>query len=747
MPTWLIKIEGIVQGVGFRPRVYRLAQDMGIAGEVSNGAEGLRVRFNADEVTAKQFYQTLLQAPPYQAVITSSQLLPTDKQFFEEFEIVESKATGKRRFRLTPDYALCDDCRIELKEEGNLRQDYTFITCTQCGPRYSIITDLPYDRPFTTMADFAMCPDCQREYGDPTDRRHFSQTNSCPTCGISLKFYDAEGTVMEGLDAAPILNTVVSRWEAGEIIAIKGIGGYLLTCDARSEQAVKTLRERKQRPFKPLAVMYPSLEHLKGFSLSDPQQKALTSSEAPIVLLPMPVPSELAPSVAPELRELGVMLPYAPLFELLLDKWQGPIVATSGNLSHAPIAHQPAEGEALLHIADAVLTHNRPIVVPQDDSVVRFAPGSHQRILLRRSRGIAPNYFPQQPQAARYLFAAGADLKASLGLWHEDQLYLSQYLGDLTHYDVQVNYGRIAQHLMEVVHARPTAVLHDLHTGYHSTRLAKEWAAKQSVPTHGYQHHEAHFAAVLGEHDLLEAQEPVLGVIWDGTGYGHDGQIWGGEFFRFEAKEMRRVAQLAYFPIIAGDRMAREPRLSALSILPGETVQQAQFSAMEAQLYQRLIEKANLHTSSMGRLFDAVASVLHIRQQQTYEGEAAMILEAQAAAFLQTGKTEAYELAFPAFAPQQLLRYILEDRQRGKCRGEIAARFHLTLVAWVASVARQQQTRRIAFSGGIFQNALLIDLLIEGLGSGYQLYFHQQLSPNDENIAFGQMMLYAMRSE
>jgi len=636
-----------------------------------------------------------------------------------------------------------------MRDPQDRRHGYAFITCTQCGPRYSIITDLPYDRPLTTMADFAMCPRCQAEYDDPLRRRHFSQTNSCPACGIALRLYTAEATLGVGLDAAPMVAEVVRRWQAGQVIALKGIGGYLLTCDARNPEAVATLRRRKQRPFKPLAVMYPSGAELSAhYHLSRAERAALDSPVAPIVLLRRREKTDLAPGIADELNEVGVMRPYAPLFERLLDALGGPIVATSGNLSHAPIAYQPEEGAALLAIADAVLSHDRPIVLPQDDSVFRFAPQSQQRLILRRSRGLAPTYFhgPMTLPSTSVL-AAGADLKASLGLCHQGNLYLSQYLGDLSHYDTQQHYLRVAEHLRRVLHAQPEAVLHDLHPGYHSHRLAQAWAEAADLPTHAYQHHEAHFAAVLGENDLLRQPEPVLGVIWDGTGYGHDGQIWGGELLCYQRGEMQRLAHLDYFPVLAGDKMAREPRLSALALLPTEDGVLAPFSAVEQSLYLRLIEKGGLQTSSMGRLFDAVASMLGLRQRQTYEGEAAMVLEAEASRYLAGHARPApFALRFAAknLDTAALLREVWQAHQAGETSGQVAARFHLTLPRWVEQVAEQQGLTRIAFSGGVFQNALLVDLMIERLSSQFSLYFHQQLSPNDENIAFGQMMLFAL---
>lgn len=744
--SWLIHISGIVQGVGFRPRVYQLARRRGLRGEVSNGPEGVKVRFQAEVDMAEEFYREVLREKPPLAHITEHRLQRTEPATFDGFTIVASEAVGPRRLLFTPDYALCDACRAEMRDPQDRRHGYAFITCTQCGPRYSIIRDLPYDRPLTTMADFPLCPTCQAEYDDPLRRRHFSQTNSCPDCGITLRLYDRQQELLQGRDVAPFIQAVVQRWQRGEVIAVKGIGGYLLTCDARSAEAVATLRQRKQRPFKPLAVMYPRLSDLGAFSLSPDESEALQSPVAPIVLLRPAAGLDLAPGLAEELNAVGVMLPYAPLLQRLLDAWGGPIVATSGNLSHAPIAFRPAEGQALLSIADAVLSHERPIVLPQDDSVFRFAPQSRQRLILRRSRGLAPTYFAgAQPPPERSALAAGADLKACLGLTHQGNLYLSQYLGDLSHYDSQQNYQRTAEHLQRVLQAEPEVLLHDLHPGYHSHRLARAWAEARGLPTRGVQHHEAHFAAVLGENALLIQPEPVLGVVWDGTGYGHDGQIWGGEFFRYQAGELRRLAHLDYFPVLAGDKMAREPRLSAFALLPEAAAVQAAFSPVEQQLYRQLRGKAQLQTSSMGRLFDAVAALLGLRQRQTYEGEAAMVLEATAARYLRHQSAQPYPGL--GLVPQLLMQRLQEDLAAGAGVGHLAARFHLTLVQWVAEVAEQHGLSRIAFSGGVFQNALLVDLLIERLTPRFQLYFHQQLSPNDENIAFGQLMHWGSEFE
>ncbi|MBX2926724.1 MAG: carbamoyltransferase HypF [Saprospiraceae bacterium] len=755
--VYRIHLQGQVQGVGFRPFVYKLAKEFELCGWVNNSVDGVHIEFNAAEELGDAFFQAVQKRAPVLARITAADMIEAPWKIYTNFEIRNSEETGEANLLLTPDVALCRECRMELHDPANRRFCYPFITCTNCGPRYSIIQKLPYDRPYTTMKAFPMCMVCATEYEEPLNRRYYSQTNSCTVCGIALQWHSKEEGSLEG-DDSDLINRAVAYILAGKIVAVKGIGGFLLCCDAGNEKAVMELRMRKHRPSKPFALMYPSLEMLTEEALvSSEEAWELTGSAAPILLLELKNDrsNNLAISaIAPGLNQIGAMLPYAPLFERLLHQLQRPIVATSGNRSNAPIVFDNATAlRELPEIADALLCHNRDIVTPQDDSVIRFTPRYRQRIVLRRSRGLAPTFIqPELLLPDKSVLAMGAQLKSAFALTHKGNLYLSQYLGDLENYDTERSFQLTIKHLTRLFSARPEAVLTDPHPDYFSTRLGQQLAAEWNVPVIQYQHHRAHFAAVLAENNLLQEQDPILGVIWDGTGLGDDGQVWGGEFFLFDGNSMPRVAQLGYFPFILGNKMPREPRISALAtcgnVPEAKVLLEPHFSRTEWSIYNRLLSKEdNLHSSSMGRLFDAAAALLGLSLQSSYEGEAAMLLEnAALRVFQQIGYDGlpgllAIEKLSENLPPQALLQPIAAGVLRGEPAGELAARFHRSLVDWVEHVARCRQVGRIAFSGGVFQNAVLTDLLIHRLQHKFSLYFHRELSPNDENIAFGQVML------
>ena len=571
MTTWHLHLTGQVQGVGFRPFVYRLATAYGLCGWVNNGLDGVHIEFLADDATAEAFRRTLIETAPAIARITGQHLAPVATKFFDNFQIIQSATAGPANLLLTPDFALCAACQTELHTPQNRRQGYPFTTCTWCGPRYSIVHTLPYDRAHTTMAPFPQCPACQAEYDDPLDRRYFSQTNSCPQCAIQLRLVTAQGQRIGG-DPASLLERVVQAWRAGKIVALKGIGGYLLTCAAQDAAAVATLRQRKQRPTKPFALMYPDLETLQRATSLHPDEVAiLTSPASPIVLLPFPSGDneQLArQEIAPHLPYLGVMLPYTPLYALLLRAFGQPIVATSGNPTNAPIVFGDEQALTdLPQLADFILLNNRDIAVPQDDSVVYFTPQYRQKIILRRARGWAPAFVnPRLRWPARQVLATGAELKSTFSLLHQGNTYISQYLGDLADYDTVRNYQHTLQHLLRVLHTQPEVVISDQHPGYAATQYAETLARELGIPHRQIQHHVAHFGAILGEHQLLASAVPVLGIIWDGTGLGDDGQIWGGECFVYAQGRIERRGHLAYFPALLGDKMAREPRLAALAV-------------------------------------------------------------------------------------------------------------------------------------------------------------------------------------
>ncbi|MCB0556584.1 MAG: carbamoyltransferase HypF [Phaeodactylibacter sp.] len=755
MPTHHIHIEGQVQGVGFRPYVYRLARQHGLNGWVSNTTDGVHVEFNASREIAKQFYKALIRQAPAMSIITHHRIAEIPNKTFDDFEIVDSEVGGEAKLLLTPDFAMCEDCREELYIKNDRRFGYPFITCTNCGPRFSIVTQLPYDRERTTMAPFEMCLDCQAEYESPLNRRYYSQTNSCPACSIHLSlFHQEKGRLPNSQEA--ILHKVPRLWSEGRIIAIKGIGGFLLTCDATNADAILFLRSRKHRPDKPFALMYPSLDSIaQDAELSESAIEALQSPTAPIVLLPVkkkPASGIDLPGIAPELDQIGVMLPYAPLFDMLLKTFGKPIIATSGNLSGSPICYEEIDAlDYLAPIADYILTHDRDIAAPQDDSVLRFSPFHDKRIILRRSRGMAPTFLPPTPAPqGQSLLAMGAEMKSAFTLMHAQNFYVSQFLGSLDEFESQERFRKMVYHLLGLFDAQPQAILVDQHPGYFSTQFGEELARHWGIPLQTVQHHEAHFAAVLGEHGLLHPESPILGVIWDGLGLGQDGQAWGGEFFRYNGQSFERLVYFDYFSYVLGDKTAREPRLSALMAtagLPEAGIELLpKFSKTEWDVYQKMLESGNgMQSSSVGRLFDAAASLLIGRDKCTFEGEAAMQLEKLATDYcLRNGLAmkESYPIwkkNAPTLSTRQLMAGILAGLKAGQDKGYIAACFHWSLAMAIRPVAEAAGVRKIAFSGGVWQNALLVDMVIELLGKDFELYFHRELSPNDENIAFGQL--------
>lgn len=762
MKTWHLHIQGQVQGVGFRPFVYLLAKKMSLKGWVNNTLDGVHIAFNAEAAQAEAFRMAIQQDAPNLAHIQKMSLGNLPSQAFEDFRIIHSDSEGQPSLLISPDFGLCPNCRAELHNPSNRRYRYPFITCTHCGPRYAISQELPYDREHTTMSAFTMCLSCEQEYEQPTDRRYYSQTNACGACGIVLQLF-ADKTALSDLSTKQILSNIVEAWRAGKIVAIKGIGGYLLTCDAQNEASITRLRSIKQRPRKPFALMFPNLENLAKYAqIQEKEQTHLLSPAAPIVLLKCrpDAPQDLAlEAIAPQLGKIGVMLPYTPLFELLLQDFGQAIVATSANVSHSPIIFDDVQALSELHDkVDLLLQDNRPLLIPQDDSLLQLSPFKSKKIILRRSRGLAPSY----PEVALNLppetaLAFGAMLKSTFAIWHQAQVYLSQYLGDLSNFDCQQHYERSLEHLLHLLKAKPRLLLCDSHPNYPSSQLAEKLAESQGLSLQKVQHHIAHFAAVLAEHDLLVSSEQILGVIWDGTGFGEDGQIWGGEFFIYANYDFQRLAHLAYFPLIAGDKMAREPRLSALALsrnlAEAKPFLEKKFSPTEWQVYQQLLQqKPTLQTSSMGRLFDALAALLGLADQQTYEGEAALYLETLALEYFQKNGlyfTETYTLLAQgqSINLNDLLEQLLEDLAKNRNSAWIAAKFHFSLVKLVEQIAHQQSIQTIAFSGGVFQNTLLVDLMIHHLGHKFRLCFHENLSPNDENIAFGQLAFYQTQKQ
>ncbi|HEX5167604.1 MAG TPA: carbamoyltransferase HypF [Cyclobacteriaceae bacterium] len=749
MPTYHVHIEGQVQGVGFRPHIYRMARRLGLNGWVSNGADGVHVEISGFEDLCNVFINELKEQRPHLARITNQQTYLIENPGFHDFEIRNSTNNSKPNLLLTPDLGLCEDCRKEIKNSLDRRYEYAFTTCINCGPRYSIVKSLPYDRENTSMQEFEMCPSCNSEYNNPENRRYYSQTNSCPACGVDLILTDRQGKELHR-NNSEILDRTIDLLHQGKIIAVKGIGGFILMTDATNANAIQTLRERKHRPTKPFALLYPSAELIQQDAvISGVEEHALKSIESPIVLLNVctSTQSEIAiEQIAPGLNRIGVMLPYTPLLELLAGRWKKPLIATSGNVSGSPIFYEDEKAfQNLDSIADYFLTNNRDIIVPQDDSVIQFT-NDHHRIVLRRSRGYAPTYLPNPFREKQTVFAAGGELKSTFALLHQGNLYLSQYLGDLENFETQENYRHTMEHLLQLFKAKPNVVLVDSHPSYYSTQLGNELSATWEVPVVKIQHHLGHFSAVLAENDLLQNREKILGVIWDGTGWGDDGNIWGGEFFAYDKFNFSRIAHLDYFDHLLGDKFSREPRLCALSLCSGneaEELLKAKFTETEWNLYTSALRmNDNLKTSSVGRLFDGVASLLGLCDKSNYEGEAALYLEACAE---NAGAEISNDRANRNFSLSDYLKGLVHEINNNTPKEILAYRFHVALVNWIEEVAIRGEFSMLAFSGGVFQNALLVELIHKRLGYQYQLFFHQQLSPNDECIAFGQLAYHEIQ--
>ncbi len=752
MTTYHIHINGQVQGVGFRPFVYKLAEKMGVHGWVSNTNDGVHIEFNAAPGMAAQFYHTIINAPPPHAIITHHHIHEIASKFFSSFIIKESIAETKPDLLLTPDIALCAHCRKEVMENNNRWSNYPFTTCLHCGPRYSIITRLPYDRENTTMAPLALCKGCSTEYNNVYNRRHYSQTISCNECAIPMHLYDATGKHLSN-DPSIILSQVNKLLKEGDIIAVKGIGGYLLLCDATNENSILTLRKRKHRPAKPFALLYADANMVKADAeLHRIEFEALHDRSAPIVLCKLksePKNKICTDAIAPGLNKIGIMLPYSPLLLLIANAFGKPLIATSGNISGSPIMYKDKDAFELLHeVAGYILSYDREIVAPQDDSVIQFT-ATGQKIILRRSRGLAPNYYPNPfKYVNESVLAMGGDLKSAFALLNHQNLYVSQYLGNQENSESQTAYMETTDHLLRLLQSKPDRILIDKHPGYFVSSLGKEKAIIENIALSSVQHHKAHFGAVLAENNLLRTDEPVLGIIWDGTGYGDDEQIWGGEIFVYENNEMNRVAHLDYFTQLLGDKMSKEPRLSALSLLKNFSAKQKiiekYFPKNEWQFYEKLIHQpGQLLTSSMGRLLDGLASILGICQFNSYEGEAAMKLEAQAWKH-RHHSFDYYPLPLinKRIDHSVMLSYLLKDLEEKTEVSFIAWKIFCSLAQAIANISEYFSVRKIVFSGGVFQNELLTELVIELLSQKNELYFHHQLSPNDECIGFGQIACY-----
>jgi len=751
-------VEGAVQGVGFRPFIYQLATEIGIRGWVSNSAQGVLIEAEAPRARLDNFLEQIEVQKPQHSSVQRIVVKPIPAVGISSgiaFEIRTSSATGNRSTIILPDLATCPDCLHEVFDPTNRRYRYPFTNCTHCGPRYSIIESLPYDRPNTTMRAFVMCSQCRAEYENPLERRFHAQPNACPNCGPQLSLWDATGREVAARDDALLVAAEAIR--GGAVVALKGLGGFQLLANAYDPDAVRRLRERKQRPDKPFAVMASTIDQAKTIcEISEAEEKLLVSSEAPIVLLPRRGHNLLCAEIAPDNSNIGVMLPYTPMHHLLMAELGFPIVATSGNLSGEPICSDENEALTRLNgIADMFLVHNRPIARPVDDSVARVMAGSE--CIVRRARGYAP--LPVElSRTLPVMVATGAHLKNTVAVSVGKQVFVSQHIGDLDNSEAVSTFQHALKDLQGLYEQPPELVACDLHPDYRSSQLAQDLAQQIGKPLIRVQHHYAHVLACMVEHQL---SAPVLGVAWDGTGYGTDGTIWGGEFLSISEDSFERCMHLRPFRLPGGEQAIREPRRAALGLLfelYGEDmpdVPQLGFSPSELRILKgALARKINAPlTSSMGRLFDAVSSLIGLRPRSSFEGQAAMDLE-----FACNGIDT--DRCYPIYranvtimeAPSgrmmdwsPVIEGILADLANGVTAGEIAATFHNWLLEMIIYVATQQQIEQVVLSGGCFQNRRLLEGSIRRLhNAGFRPFWSQKIPSNDGGIALGQIAAAAL---
>jgi hydrogenase maturation protein HypF len=739
-----------VQGVGFRPFVYRLAVEMKLTGWVRNNADGVLIEAcGTGEHLAHFIRRIRSEAPPLAAIVSLQQQALPDDYCESDFRILESSGSGEHVAHVAPDAALCDDCRRELFDPANRRFRHPFITCTNCGPRYSIITGIPYDRPNTTMASFPLCPDCRQEYNDPNDRRFHAQPVSCPACGPQVRLLDSSGLVLAEADQAIV--RAIERLKVGAILAAKGIGGYHLAVDACNGEAVGRLRGRKKRDEKPFAVMAPGLAAARTLALLNPvEERLLASPESPIVIVRRADECPVSPLVAPNNNLLGLMLPYTPIHHLLMHGNNfTALVMTSANLSDEPIAFQDHDAlQRLSGIADLFLLHDRPIHMRSDDSVIRVFQG--KPLFYRRARGYAPRAI-RLPFESPPILAVGAELKNAVCILKGSQAFLSQHIGDLQNDASCDSFRQTIRHLTGLLEISPETVACDQHPDY----LSSVYAAETGLPVIPVQHHHAHLAACMAENGL---EGEVIGLIFDGTGYGNDGTVWGGEFLVGGYDSFRRAGHFHQVRLPGGDMAVREPWRMALAFLHAAIGDSAfalehpvirYLSAEEKVIFSAMVERGlnSPLTSSCGRLFDAVAALLNVRHIVSYDGQAAIELEALAETSEDEGSYQYkimsndekhLQLDFSEMFPA-----ILHDLVTGVSTAAIARRFHASVaqasVEICIRIAGESGLDRVVLSGGVFQNRLLSEMVYTGLiTQGLQVFTHRLSPPNDGCIALGQ---------
>jgi hydrogenase maturation protein HypF len=778
------RVEGTVQGVGFRPYVYRLAGELGVAGHVLNDSRGVVVEIEAPAATVEAFLARLpLEAPPLATVerVVAEQLEELGER---GFSIRESPSGGEPRAAVTPDSATCADCLAELFDPDDRRFRYPFTNCTNCGPRFTIVRDVPYDRPHTTMAGFEMCAACRAEYENPADRRFHAQPNACPRCGPRARLAASDGSDFEDPGARDAIEATARALLAGAIVAVKGIGGFHLACLARDEDAVAELRARKHREDKPFALMAPSAAAARELvDMSPADEEMLLSRARPIVLAARRPAAGVAAAVAPGAPELGVMLPYSPLHHLLLSDVGEPLVLTSGNVSDEPIAYRDDDArDRLAPIADLFLVHDRPIETRTDDSVVRVVDGAPR--LLRRSRGYVPASLPLPVDCGSHLLACGAELKNTFAVAKGGRAWVGHHVGDLKNYETLSSFVTGIDHFQRLFAVEPEVIAHDLHPDYLSTRYAEELDGPRLI---GVQHHHAHLAACLAEHG-----EPgrAVGAIFDGSGYGPDGTVWGGELLIGGLDDFERVGCLFPVRLPGGDAAVRQPWRMACAWLAASCGDQPPLALgvrgrVKPERWRQVSELvrsgvASPLTTSVGRLFDAVAALASIRSEVNYEGQAAIELEAAA----DPGESTAYPfpvrvgeeagaalaidpadadapLMFDAPVPagarlvldaRPAVRAVASDVELGVPAASVSARFHNALAAATASACELTATRSgvetVVLSGGVFQNRLLLRRTARLLRrAGMRVLAPERLPANDGGISYGQLAIASARLE
>jgi hydrogenase maturation protein HypF len=751
-----ISARGVVQGVGFRPFIYGLARKYNLKGWVCNTSQDVKIEVEGERASLDFFISALEKEAPPLARIEGLSVSFNSPSGYTGFEIRSSEAQPGKYQLVSPDIAACNPCIDDIFTPGNRRRSYPFTNCTNCGPRFTIIKDIPYDRPLTTMSAFQMCPDCQREYEDPLDRRFHAQPNACPACGPRLELTDNEG---KAVGCSDIVSKAAEFLREGRIVAVKGLGGFLLACNAENVEAVTLLRRRKRRPSKPFAVMLKDIEEVrKHCMVSDIEEKLLASPQAPIVLLEWDSSSSICREIAPGLKYLGVMLPYTPLHHLILRETSLPLVMTSGNLSEEPIAGQNDEAlRRLGDIADYFILHDRQIHSTYDDSVAMVFDGEPR--LLRRARGYAP--FPiHLTFTAPQILACGAEEKNTFCLTRDNHAFVSQHIGDMENIETLEHYERTVELYKRLFRINPTIVAYDMHPGYLPTGYALEQVEKHGLKPVAVQHHHAHIASCLADN---RKEGPVIGVAFDGTGYGSDGHIWGGEFLVADYRGFKRAGQLEYLPLPGGALAIKKPYRTALGYilaLLGERALDSgpgflgKIAADERELVRRQVE-LNLNsplTSGMGRLFDAVSAMAGIRSTIDYEAQAAIELEM--AAYSASGEDGSYPFSltgdsgYTVILLHELIAAVLADLLKGCNASSVAMRFHNTVAIMARDVCLkirgESGLNSVALSGGCFQNRLLLTKVSGLLGQcGFAVLTHKDVPANDGGISLGQAVIAA----